>query len=354
MGGTARFGQAIWNEGQEHQVEINDMGIRVGLNSTHMDAHGVYAGGHDWDNANAAMHEDGRIKGIYGNIEKDFAVGGKLDAGELTVQGNGEVKGDFTVGGDTHIGGNTTINKDLTVEGDTLIKKDLHVSGGTYIGGDTNIGGNVNIDKDLHVDGNTYTAGDHYVQNNLHVDGNSYFSGDVVIEKDLVVKGDTAIQGTLVADNVVVAGRDMMGEINRLDSRVDVAGANAAAMASLAPVPTDEDQKWNFAASVGNYRGATAGAVGLFYKPTDNVMLNMRSSFGNSETMFGAGVGVALTKGGSNGLTKQALTKKVVSLEQDKAALTDKVGKLEKDNADMKRAMLLMMDKIEKISATKK
>ena len=100
VGGTARFGQAIWNEGEENQVEINDTGVRVGLNSTHMDAHGIYAGGHNWDEAKAAMHEDGRIKGIYGSIEKDLEVGGDATVGgtltaDRAVIGGKDVTGEF-------------------------------------------------------------------------------------------------------------------------------------------------------------------------------------------------------------------------------------------------------------------
>ena len=309
--GTSYFGQSIWNEGQEHQVEINQTGIRVGLNSTHMDAHGIYAGGHNWDEANAAMHEDGRIKGIYGNFEKDVVIGGKLEAGEADIKGNTNIGGNLQVAGDSNFGGNVVVQKNLAVKGDSV------------------------------VGGNSYVAGDQVVNQNLQVNGDSNFAGNVLVNKNLVVKGDTVVNGTIIADNALIGGKDFNQELGRIDDKIYTAGANAAALASLAPVPTDEDTKWNLSAAVGNYHNQTAGAVGVFYKPQDNVMFNVRSSFGSSssDNMIGGGVSVALDRGDSNGLTKQAMARKISSLE-------DKL----KDYDAMKVALVRMQQKIDALT----
>ena len=61
-------------------------------------------------------------------------------------------------------------------------------------------------------------------------------------------------------------------------------------MANLHPLDFDEDSKLSVAASLGNYRSETAGAVGLFYRPVDNVMFNVSTSFGNGENLVGGGV----------------------------------------------------------------
>ena len=67
------------------------------------------------------------------------------------------------------------------------------------------------------------------------------------------------------------------------DSRkVNKVGANAAALASLTPASFEGDEKWSLAASFGHYEGQTAGAVGAFYKPAENVMLNLRGSFAST------------------------------------------------------------------------
>ena len=71
------------------------------------------------------------------------------------------------------------------------------------------------------------------------------------------------------------------------------------------------DEKWSLAASVGNYRSETAGAVGAFYKPAENVMMNVRGSFGTDENMVAAGVAVSLNKGDVPGVTKRQLANTV-------------------------------------------
>ena len=111
-----------------------------------------------------------------------------------------------------------------------------------------------------------------------------------------------------VGENIV---GQMQNQFNRVDNKMNKVGANAAAMASLMPAPMDGDEKWSLSAAVGNYRNATAAAVGVFYKPQDNIMMNLRGSFGNEENMVGGGVSVALNRGNTPGVTKAQLAKAV-------------------------------------------
>ena len=127
-------------------------------------------------------------------------------------------------------------------------------------------------------------------------------------------------------------------EFGRMDNKINRVGANAAAMASLTPIPTDDDTKWNIAAAMGNYRDATAGAVGVFYKPQDNVMLNLRGSFGSGdESMVGGGVTIALNKGSMPGVSKAQLAKAVNSqakvIEQLQAEQSVKDAKIKEMEA---------------------
>ena len=87
-------------------------------------------------------------------------------------------------------------------------------------------------------------------------------------------------------------------------------------MSSLTPASFEGDEKWSLAASFGHYEGETAGAVGAFYKPTENVMMNLRGSFAGGENMFGGGVAISLSKGDVPGVTKRQLAREVVSLKQ--------------------------------------
>ena len=98
---------------------------------------------------------------------------------------------------------------------------------------------------------------------------------------------------------------------NEMHDKVNKVGANAAAMASLMPAPMDGDEKWSLSAAIGNYRSATAGAVGVFYKPQDNVILNVRGSFGSEENMIGGGVSVALNRGNKPSVSKAQLVRAV-------------------------------------------
>ena len=114
---------------------------------------------------------------------------------------------------------------------------------------------------------------------------------------------------------VNAVGESIMGAVNnslgQLDTKVNKVGANAAAMASLTPASFEGDEKWSLSAGVGNYKGETAGAVGAFYRPAENVLMNVRGSFGNNENMVGAAVSVSLSKGDVPGVTKRQLANTV-------------------------------------------
>ena len=111
-----------------------------------------------------------------------------------------------------------------------------------------------------------------------------------------------------IGENIVSG---VNGALSAVDSKINKVGANAAALASLNPGSLDGDEKFGVAAAVGNYRDATAGAVGLFYKPQDNITMNVRGSFGTDENMVGAGVYVALNKGDTPGVSKSQMVKTI-------------------------------------------
>ena len=114
---------------------------------------------------------------------------------------------------------------------------------------------------------------------------------------------------------VNAVGQGIIDGVNRefhdMDKKINKVGAGAAAMASLPMPPFDGDEKWGFSAAVGNYRNATAGAIGAFYRPQDNVIMNVRGSFGNDENMVGGGVSVALNRGNTPGVSKSQMVKTI-------------------------------------------
>ena len=83
-------------------------------------------------------------------------------------------------------------------------------------------------------------------------------------------------------------------QMYELSQELRKVGAGAAAMANLRPV--DMGNRFSVALGVGGYRDEKAMAVGLFYRPTDRIMINMSGTVGNSNNMIGGGISFALDK----------------------------------------------------------
>ena len=69
--------------------------------------------------------------------------------------------------------------------------------------------------------------------------------------------------------------------INKVDTRLNKVGAGAAALAALHPL--DADDKFTMGLGYGNYRSANAMAMGMFYRPTDKMMISVGGAFGNGD-----------------------------------------------------------------------
>ena len=121
-------------------------------------------------------------------------------------------------------------------------------------------------------------------------------------------------------DNQVAINAENIGELarNQNQMRTDISkiGAKAGALAGLHPFDMDSDQRWNIAAGYGNYKGENSGAVGVFYKPSDRVMLNVASTIDDGDNIVSAGVSVALDKGSRKGLSEEVKTLKKQNAEQ--------------------------------------
>lgn len=203
---------------------------------------------------------------------------------------------------DLGVHGSATVDNDLTVKGITTTKT-LKVTENATVGGTLDVTkkatfhDDVDITKNLSVGGNATITGD--------VTANSYKVGDkTYISADGINANNQKI--TNVADGIIsegskdaVNGGQLYGVKRDLEHQVDKVGANAAAMANLRPMEFDPSSKWNIAAAIGNYGSETAAAIGAFYRPNDNVMVNLSTAFGTGENMVGGGVSVRLGKGGN-------------------------------------------------------
>ena len=238
----------------------------------------------------------GKVTMDYAEVMKDLGVRGNANITGKTTTGSLEVKGESKLTGDVTMGSNATVKKDLTVEGNTNLKN-TKVDGTLDVTQKATFGDSVSIAKDLSVDGNATIKGD--------VTAKSYKVGDkTYISAAGINANDQKI--TNVADGSIsegskdaVNGGQLYGVKNDLEGKVNKVGANAAAMANLHPMEFDPDSKWNIAAAIGNYGSETAAALGAFYRPNDDVMVNLSTAFGTGENMVGGGVSVRLGKSGN-------------------------------------------------------
>ena len=78
--------------------------------------------------------------------------------------------------------------------------------------------------------------------------------------------------------------------INNVGVETQRVGAHAAAMAALKPIQYDPLEPTQIMAGIGNYRGETAGAIGLAHYRTEDTMFNVGITLGSSHSMVNAGV----------------------------------------------------------------
>jgi hypothetical protein len=145
--------------------------------------------------------------------------------------------------------------------------------------------------------------------------------------------------GTAATDAVTLG--QMNSSVNRLDSKVNKVGAGAAALAALHPIDTDD--KFSMGLGYGNYRDAHAAAIGMFYRPTDKIMISMGGTMGNGENLLNAGISFALDKGKGFGTSKAMLARQLrtqgEALEEQRKANAEqeaKIRTLQEENAAIK------------------
>ena len=296
--------------------------------------------------------ETGKATADYVDVNKDLHVMGntQLD-GTLEVGGKSTFKDDVTMEKNLDVKGTTTtdklvVNNGANITGGTTTDT-LHVTSTATFDGMVTFKDAVSMEKDLTVGGSATVAGDvtaksYKVGDKTYIDENGInANGQKVtnVADGTIAEGSTDVVngGQLHQTNQRVATVEnrMDGVENRmdrvenrvdnLDNRRDKVGAGAAAMANLHPMDCGEGSKVSVAAAMGSYRSETAGALGVFYRPTDRVMLNVSTSFGNGENMVGGGVSFKLGKSSKRlekaEATNVALAKQVTNLQNRLDAL---------------------------------
>ena len=89
--------------------------------------------------------------------------------------------------------------------------------------------------------------------------------------------------------------RNTVGQISNVMHEVAKVGASNAALSALHYLGYNSDDKLTFAVGYGHYKNANDVALGMFYAPTEHVMLSVGATLANK--MINAGVSFRLGKG---------------------------------------------------------
>ena len=288
----------------------------------------------------------------YANVTKDLNVNGDATVDQkLTVKGDSDLQGNATVGKNLEVKGTSTLKGDVTMESNATVKKDLTVNGKSTFNDKVTIKKNGLDVKDgtttdtLTVTGTSEFRGKADFKDNVSMGKGLAVAGETKtgtlhVEKDGYVGGNLNVAGNIETHDAelsetsrqVVTGRQLYQtneRVDRLDNRIKKVGANAAALAALRPGDFNPDDKFSIAAGFGSYRNANAAALGLFYRPNENVLLSLGTSFGDGENMVNAGVSVKFGRGKSMAERRKEMADEVSSMRDEMRSQDERIAELE-------------------------
>ncbi|WP_370837601.1 S-layer homology domain-containing protein [Megasphaera sp.] len=248
------------------------------------------------DSGNAAVKLNKNVQ-IYGGAT-EYADGNNIgvvasqdgDNAKLQVKLAKDLKGINSIEAKTITTGNTTINN-----GGLTIKTSDDSRTITVQDGNVNMGGNT-------ISG--------VADGKVSKDSTDAVNGSQLWQRDQAING-------------------LSGSVNKLGNRINRVGAGAAALAALHPLDFDPDDKWDFAAGYGNYRGANAAAIGAYYRPNEDTMFSVGGSFGGGENMVNAGVSIKLGQGNHVSTSRVAMAKEMKAMRQHMAEQDALIAKLQ-------------------------
>ena len=251
------------------------------------------------------------------------------------------------------------------ISGDTLYKE-VHIDkDGAYIKGSQSVGQSLsNLDTGLkttsdlihtNAKGDTIQIGGNSTATKIDISGkdkDGKSTGRVItgVVSDVNDPNSAAnvgyVNGITAASNEQIY-HDMNMQYNHVENDISRAAAGSNALAALHPMQEfDPDDKAQFALGYGHYRNSNAGAVGAFYQPDENSMVNFGVSFGNGDAGINAGVTFKFGPGGSG---HHALTKTQMAKVID--AQSKEIDELKKDNADKDKRIDALEQKMTEILA---
>ena len=303
-------------------------------------------------------------KTIIKNLSKDAVqvkAGDRIKVDEATDKKTGNKT--YTISANNN--GTVAKGDGNLISGDTLYKE-VHVgTDGTYVKSKDSAGHDMTVAQNLSaLDTGLKTTSDLIHTNTkgdtIQIGGSSSASKIDVNGKDgkgRVITGvvsdannpnsaaNVGYVNGLTAANTQQIYRDMNNAYSRLDTNINRAAAGSNALAALHPLDFDPADKASFAVGYGHYRNANAAAVGAFYQPNANTMVNMGISLGNGDPGFNAGVSFKIGKGSAyNGVSKAEMAQtihdqatEISAIKADDAAKDKRIDALEKETQEMKK-----------------
>lgn len=131
-------------------------------------------------------------------------------------------------------------------------------------------------------------------------------------------------------DQLKAATQGMQNCMTDINLHMNGIGASNAALAGLHPLEYDEEDKWDFSASMGNYNGANAFALGAFYRPNGRTMISLGGTLGGKEHMINIGLSMKAGQGtdGKVYASRVAMAKEIKALKEKDAQRDEQIRKL--------------------------
>ena len=200
---------------------------------------------------------------------------------------------------------------------------------------------NANTVNATNVNATTVKTGDSSLTNNGLTIENGTAGKPVSVTKDGLDNGGNKIvnvaPGEVSANSTdAVNGSQLYGlsgRVSKLGTQINRVGASAAALAGLHPLDFDPDDKWDFAASYGNYKGTNAVAIGAYYRPNEDTMVSVGGSFSGGENMLNVGVSWKFSQNNTVSRSRVSVAKDVLGLKQQVEMLTKKLEAYESGHA---------------------
>lgn len=292
------------------------------------------------DQARAAVTIDN--KGLNTNVVATQDDKNHTTTYTINVEGNGKVAAK-----DTGLISGDTIYKELRPATDGNYIKTTNTTAQNLTSLDTQVRATHDL---INSDGKTIKIGGSDAATKIDVNGNDgkgrVITGVVSDANDPNSAANVGYVNGLTAANTQQIYRDMNNAYGRLNNNINKAAAGSNALAALHPLDYDPDDKADFAVGYGHYRNANAAAVGAFYHPNENTMVNVGVSLGNGDPGFNAGVSFKVGRGGAGreAMSKTEMAKVINSQSKE-------IDALKKDNADKDKRIDALEQKMAEILA---